>query len=189
LTQAPEAQPASGASCPNGRGHDANAVGAVRASFFTLSKRKGLPHLSGLGDLWVLGRHRLLCGDGTVATDVERVLVISILYKSRGAVCRSHYPSRAAAEIEPVSRMLFEQLGLAGADASAGLEVSEPGRWRKADSNHRSHLEKSGRSETRASASCIAQPTGAAANDIGADDRQAAGDQIIATRLRRRSCR
>ena len=29
----------------------------------------------------------------------------------------------------------------------------------------------------------------AAANDIDADDRQAAGDQIIATRLRRRSCR
>src|SRR5260370_4973199 len=26
------------------------------------------------GDLWVLGRHRLLCGDSTVATDVERVL-------------------------------------------------------------------------------------------------------------------
>src|SRR5260370_19279834 len=26
------------------------------------------------GDLWVLGRHRLLCGDRTVATDVERVL-------------------------------------------------------------------------------------------------------------------
>lgn len=26
------------------------------------------------GDLWVLGRHRLLCGDATVATDVERVL-------------------------------------------------------------------------------------------------------------------
>ena len=25
-------------------------------------------------DLWVLGRHRLLCGDSTVATDVERVL-------------------------------------------------------------------------------------------------------------------
>jgi hypothetical protein len=50
-------------------------------------------------------------------------------------------------------------------------------------------LEKSGRSETRASARCIAQPTGAAANDIAADDRQAAGDQIIATRLRRRSCR
>src|SRR6202030_767698 len=25
------------------------------------------------GDLWVLGRHRLLCGDSTVATDVERV--------------------------------------------------------------------------------------------------------------------
>jgi len=62
-------------------------------------------------------------------------------------------------------------------------------RWRKADSNHRSRSEKSGRSETRASASCIAQPTGAAANDIGADDRQAAGDQIIATRLRRQSCR
>jgi len=26
------------------------------------------------GDLWVLGHHRLLCGDATVATDVERVL-------------------------------------------------------------------------------------------------------------------
>jgi DNA modification methylase len=25
-------------------------------------------------DLWILGRHRLLCGDSTVATDVERVL-------------------------------------------------------------------------------------------------------------------
>ena len=27
------------------------------------------------GDLWVLGKHRLLCGDATVATDVERLLV------------------------------------------------------------------------------------------------------------------
>lgn len=26
------------------------------------------------GDLWILGPHRLLCGDSTVATDVERVL-------------------------------------------------------------------------------------------------------------------
>jgi ParB-like chromosome segregation protein Spo0J len=26
------------------------------------------------GDLWLLGKHRLLCGDATVATDVERVL-------------------------------------------------------------------------------------------------------------------
>jgi DNA modification methylase len=26
------------------------------------------------GDLWLLGRHRLLCGDSTVATDVDRVL-------------------------------------------------------------------------------------------------------------------
>jgi hypothetical protein len=26
------------------------------------------------GDLWLLGRHRMLCGDSTVATDVERVL-------------------------------------------------------------------------------------------------------------------
>jgi hypothetical protein len=26
------------------------------------------------GDLWILGNHRLLCGDATVLTDVERVL-------------------------------------------------------------------------------------------------------------------
>ena len=30
--------------------------------------------VSVLGDLWILGNHRLLCGDSTVATDVERVL-------------------------------------------------------------------------------------------------------------------
>jgi hypothetical protein len=30
--------------------------------------------VSQAGDLWCLGRHRLLCGDSTVATDVERVL-------------------------------------------------------------------------------------------------------------------
>ncbi len=29
---------------------------------------------SQLGDLWVLGDHRLLCGDSTVATDVERLM-------------------------------------------------------------------------------------------------------------------
>jgi len=28
--------------------------------------------VSQTGDLWLLGRHRLLCGDSTVATDVER---------------------------------------------------------------------------------------------------------------------
>jgi hypothetical protein len=30
--------------------------------------------VSRAGDLWLLGRHRLLCGDSTVATDVARVL-------------------------------------------------------------------------------------------------------------------
>ncbi len=30
--------------------------------------------VSAPGDLWILGDHRLLCGDATVATDVERVL-------------------------------------------------------------------------------------------------------------------
>jgi hypothetical protein len=30
--------------------------------------------VSRTGDLWILGRHRLLCGDSTVATHVERVL-------------------------------------------------------------------------------------------------------------------
>lgn len=28
-----------------------------------------------LGDVWVLGKHRLLCGDSTVATDVDKVLM------------------------------------------------------------------------------------------------------------------
>ena len=28
--------------------------------------------VSQTGDLWLLGKHRLLCGDSTVATDVER---------------------------------------------------------------------------------------------------------------------
>jgi hypothetical protein len=42
------------------------------------------------------------------------------------------------------------------------LRVRLTHRSRKADSNHRSRSEKSGRSETRASASCIAQPTRAA---------------------------
>ncbi|MEI6536131.1 MAG: hypothetical protein WCN98_12360, partial [Verrucomicrobiaceae bacterium] len=26
------------------------------------------------GDLWILGNHRLLCGDATVFTDVERLM-------------------------------------------------------------------------------------------------------------------
>jgi len=30
--------------------------------------------VSRTGDLWLLGQHRLLCGDSAVATDVERVL-------------------------------------------------------------------------------------------------------------------
>jgi hypothetical protein len=30
--------------------------------------------VSGMGDVWLLGRHRLLCGDSTSAADVERVL-------------------------------------------------------------------------------------------------------------------
>ncbi len=30
--------------------------------------------VSRIGDLWVLGNHRLLCGDSTIATDVERLL-------------------------------------------------------------------------------------------------------------------
>ena len=33
--------------------------------------------VSQTGDLWLLGRHRLLCGDSTVATDVKRVSPIS----------------------------------------------------------------------------------------------------------------
>jgi hypothetical protein len=38
-------------------------------------RRRLLEHpVSRTGDLWLFGRHRLLCGDSTVATDVERVL-------------------------------------------------------------------------------------------------------------------
>jgi ParB-like chromosome segregation protein Spo0J len=34
------------------------------------------------GDLWLLGRHRLLCGDSTVATDVERNGAIATTYSA-----------------------------------------------------------------------------------------------------------
>ncbi len=27
-----------------------------------------------LGDLWLLGEHRLLCGDATISTDVDRLM-------------------------------------------------------------------------------------------------------------------
>ena len=37
-------------------------------------RRRPRPPISRPGDLWVLGKHRLLCGDATVATDVERLL-------------------------------------------------------------------------------------------------------------------
>ena len=30
--------------------------------------------VSQYGDVWMLGRHRLMCGDSTVAADVERLL-------------------------------------------------------------------------------------------------------------------
>lgn len=32
------------------------------------------PAITKLGDLWILGDHRLVCGDATIASDVERVL-------------------------------------------------------------------------------------------------------------------
>jgi len=34
----------------------------------------GAPKRAALGDLWILGRHRLMCGDCTVAVDVARLL-------------------------------------------------------------------------------------------------------------------
>ena len=39
-----------------------------------MSRRPRSDPVSRPGDLWLLGPHRLLCGDSTVATDVERVL-------------------------------------------------------------------------------------------------------------------
>src|SRR6202040_1486608 len=44
------------------------------------------PPVSEPGDLWLLGRHRLLCGDSTVATDVERVLGPSLGARARARV-------------------------------------------------------------------------------------------------------
>ena len=46
------------------------------------------------GDLWLLGPHRLLCGDATVATDVERVLggVIAAADGQRSALWRRVRP-------------------------------------------------------------------------------------------------
>ena len=34
--------------------------------------------VSALGDLWILGRHRLLCGDATVAADVDKLLGVEV---------------------------------------------------------------------------------------------------------------
>jgi DNA modification methylase len=70
-------------------GYDLDLVGFTDAEIATLGANitEGLtdpdeaPELpatpvSVAGDLWVLGQHRLLCGDSTVATDVARVLGI-----------------------------------------------------------------------------------------------------------------
>ena len=42
--------------------------------------------VSQTGDLWLLGRHRLLCGDSTVATDVERVWTTPALVGEDGGL-------------------------------------------------------------------------------------------------------
>jgi hypothetical protein len=46
----------------------------VKADTIGVSMPEVLVPVAEPGELWVLGRHRLLCGDSTVATDVERVL-------------------------------------------------------------------------------------------------------------------
>lgn len=39
-----------------------------------LAVDQAVPPVSRLGDLWLLGRHRLLCGDATRVADFERLM-------------------------------------------------------------------------------------------------------------------
>jgi hypothetical protein len=51
------------------------------------------------GDMWILGDHRLLCGDATVATDVERLI-------ARGrAICGSWATTVCSAATRPLRPM------------------------------------------------------------------------------------
>ena len=124
-----------------------------------------------LSPIWIRSTHALstektrLCWDrrGIIA---DHIRGMGYRNMARQRYCRrlaewkawrvSGRPGRQASCPDPRGKRGFSTL-----ESGCGRERTV--RWRKADSNHRSRSEKSGRSETRASASCIAQPTGAAA--------------------------
>jgi len=74
-------------------------------------------------------------------------------------------------------RRLLDAISALGAEGSAAVVTAAP---RNAKRRQLSVM-----FCVRLAAGQWRQPTGEAANDIGADDRQAADDQILATRLRR----
>ena len=51
------------------------------------------------GDLWGLGRHRLLCGDSTVATDVERSVAGWACTHWKAPPCHGAHPERSFDEL------------------------------------------------------------------------------------------
>ena len=60
-------------------GFDASELSKLLGSEDGVENQDDVPHapanpVSRAGDIWKLGNHRLLCGDATLATDVERVL-------------------------------------------------------------------------------------------------------------------
>ena len=75
------------------------------------------------GDLWVLGNHRLLCGDATVLTDVERVLGGQLA----AAICSTVAPSgRLSSSIISACLVPARGVGLS-ADAALALVLRVAG--------------------------------------------------------------
>jgi hypothetical protein len=93
--------------------------------------------VSQTGDLWLLGKHRLLCGDSTVATDVERVLggvaphlmVTDPPYLSRQQASRSFpqaSPSSASGSFPAAPRFPQPERALTAARAAESEIAAAP---------------------------------------------------------------